>query len=186
MDKKIIRKEVLKKRDKNSRSEITQKSSVIFEKITKTEIFAKAKSIMTFVSFGSEVDTGDFIYKCLSLGKEVSIPYIKYAKNSIMIASRLYDINDLVKGYMDIPELPKGKVEEVDKEKMDIIITPCVCFDFKKYRVGYGKGFYDRFFVGCNAVKIGVCFDECIVESIDIDEYDVSADMVVTDKRIFI
>ena len=103
-----------------------------------------------------------------------------------MIASRLYDINDLVKGYMDIPELPKGKVEEVDKEKIDIIITPCVCFDFKKYRVGYGKGFYDRFFVGCNAVKIGVCFDECIVESIDIDEYDVSADMVVTDKKIFI
>lgn len=186
MDKKTLRKEILNIRDRNSRSEITQKSSSIFEKITKTEIFAKAKSIMTFVSFGSEVDTGDFISKCLSLGKEVSIPYIKDAKNSIMIASRLYDINDLVKGYMDIPELPKGKVEEVDKEKIDIIITPCVCFDFKKYRVGYGKGFYDRFFVGCNAVKIGVCFDECIVESIDIDEYDVSADMVVTDKKIFI
>lgn len=186
MDKKTLRKEILNIRDRNSRSEITQKSSVIFEKITKTEIFAKAKSIMTFVSFGSEVDTGDFISKCLSLGKEVSIPYIKDAKNSIMIASRLYDINDLVKGYMDIPELPIEKVEEVDKKSIDIIITPCVCFDYNRYRTGYGKGFYDRFFVGCNAVKIGVCFDECIVESIDIDEYDVSADMVVTDKRIFI
>lgn len=103
-----------------------------------------------------------------------------------MLASRLYDVNDLVKGYMDIAELPLEKLEEVEKKDIDIIITPCVCFDYNKYRVGYGKGFYDRFFIGCNAVKIGVCFDECVVESIDIDEYDVAADMVLTDKRIFI
>jgi 5-formyltetrahydrofolate cyclo-ligase len=186
MDKKTLRKEILAIRDKNSHDEIILKSSIIFEKITKTEIFEKAKNIMTFVSFGSEVDTSSFISLCLSLGKNVSIPYIKDAKNSIMLASRLYDVNDLVKGYMDIAELPLEKLEEVEKKDIDIIITPCVCFDYNKYRVGYGKGFYDRFFIGCNAVKIGVCFDECVVESIDIDKYDVAADMVLTDKRIFI
>ncbi|EJP26135.1 5-formyltetrahydrofolate cyclo-ligase [Peptostreptococcaceae bacterium AS15] len=186
MDKKTLRKKILTERDKNSHDEIILKSSIIFDKITKTEIFENAKNIMTFVSFGSEVDTSKFISLCLSLGKNVSIPYVKDAKNSVMVASRLYDVNDLVKGYMDIPELPLEKLDEVDKTEIDIIITPCVCFDVNRYRVGYGKGFYDRFFIGCNAVKIGVCFDECIVESIDIDQYDVAADMVVTDKRIFI
>ncbi|EFM39975.1 5-formyltetrahydrofolate cyclo-ligase [[Eubacterium] yurii subsp. margaretiae ATCC 43715] len=186
MDKKTLRKKILTERDKNSQEEIILKSSIIFDKITKTEIFEKAKNIMTFVSFGSEVDTSKFISLCLSLGKNVSIPYIKDVKNSVMVASRLYDMKDLVKGYMDIPELPLEKIDEIDKRDIDIIITPCVCFDVNRYRVGYGKGFYDRFFIGYNAVKIGVCFDECIVESIDIDQYDVAADMVVTDKRIFI
>ena len=97
---------------------------------------------MTFVSFGTEVDTSSFISLCLSLGKNVSIPYIKDAKNSVMIASRLYDVKDLVKGYMDIPELPFEKLDEVDKRDIDIIITPCVCFDYNRYRVGYGKGFW--------------------------------------------
>ena len=186
MDKKTLRKEILSIRDRNSRDEIILKSSIIFKKLTKTEIFEKAKNIMTFVSFGTEVDTSSFISLCLSLGKNVSIPYIKDAKNSVMIASRLCDVKDLVKGYMDIPELPFEKLDEVDKRDIDIIITPCVCFDYNRYRVGYGKGFYDRFFVDCDAVKIGVCFDECVVENIDIDEYDIAADMVLTDKRIFI
>ncbi|MBF1051559.1 MAG: 5-formyltetrahydrofolate cyclo-ligase, partial [Peptostreptococcaceae bacterium] len=73
-----------------------------------------------------------------------------------------------------------------DKKDIDMIITPCVCYDYQKYRVGYGKGFYDRFFDNISPYKLGICFDECIVEKIDINDYDVAVDMVITDKRVFI
>ena len=184
MDKKILRKEILKKRDEIT--DIKEKSKIIFDKIKKLDIFEKSENIMVFASFGSEVDTYDFIKYCIHIGKTVSIPYVQDVKNSIMIATRIKNIDDLIVGYKGIREMPKDKIVQIDKKDIDMIITPCVCYDYQKYRVGYGKGFYDRFFDNISPYKLGICFDECIVEKIDIDDYDVAVDMVITDKRVFI
>lgn len=184
MDKKILRKEILQKRD--NIQNIKEKSSIIFEKIKKLNSFKNAKSIMLFASFGSEVYTYDFMRQCISMKKIVSIPYVKDAKNSIMISTKLESIDDFVSGYKGIMELPKEKIIEIDKKTIDVVITPCVCYDYARYRIGYGKGFYDRFFTDINPYKIGICLDECIVDKIKTDEYDVPVDIVITDKRVFL
>lgn len=184
MDKKILRKEMLKKRDELTN--IQEKSKIIFDKIKKLDVFEKSKNIMVFASFGSEVYTYDFINDCIDMGKIVSIPYVQDSKNSIMIATRIKNIDDLVEGYKGIKEMPEEKIIEIDRKDIALIITPCVCYDYQKYRVGYGKGFYDRFFDSISPYKIGICFDDCIVEKIDTDEHDVPVDIVITEKRVFI
>ena len=78
MDKKILRKEILKKRDEIT--DIKEKSKIIFDKIKKLDIFEKSENIMVFASFGSEVDTYDFIKYCIHIGKTVSIPYVQDVK----------------------------------------------------------------------------------------------------------
>lgn len=63
---------------------------------------------------------------------------------------------------------------EIQENQLDLVITPLLIFDEKGYRVGYGGGFYDRFFQKCkkNVLKIGVCFHESIEKISDINVHD--------------
>jgi len=86
----------------------------------------------------------------------------------------------LIENKWGIPE-PKGAIE-CDVKKIDIVIVPLLAFDAKGYRVGYGKGYYDRFLADCreDVLKVGVSFFEAISEIEDIDQYDIPLDYVIT------
>ncbi|MBS6062707.1 5-formyltetrahydrofolate cyclo-ligase [Criibacterium bergeronii] len=183
MTKKELRKQMLSIRDNLTQEEIDKKSEIIIKKLENEEVFKKADTIMLFASFGSEVNTHNLIKKCIDMGLVVCLPYVENAKESIMKATAIKSFDNLEHGYKGILEVKKELIEEIDPAKIDLIVTPCVCFDLQKYRVGYGKGFYDRFFGKTKAYKIGICFDECIVEKIDTNEYDLPVDIVITDKR---
>jgi 5-formyltetrahydrofolate cyclo-ligase len=75
----------------------------------------------------------------------------------------------------------------VAPEKLDIIFVPLVAFDLRGYRVGYGKGFYDRYLVHCrpDAIKIGFSFFDAIEYIEDINEYDVPLNFCITPHRIY-
>ena len=68
---------------------------------------------------------------------------------------------------------------------LELIITPAVAFDTAKFRVGYGAGYYDRFFASLQrkVLKIGVGFDEQVVPEVPREAHDVQLDVVLTDKR---
>lgn len=73
----------------------------------------------------------------------------------------------------------------VDEKLFDVVIVPLLCFDERGYRVGYGKGFYDKFLNKCRAdcLKIGVSFFPP-VENFEINEFDVKLDYCLTPNRI--
>ena len=72
------------------------------------------------------------------------------------------------------------------KNDIDLVIVPGVCFDKEKNRIGFGKGYYDRFLQNANINTIGICFEEQIVENrIPITEYDVKIKKIITDKKIY-
>jgi 5-formyltetrahydrofolate cyclo-ligase len=62
-----------------------------------------------------------------------------------------------------------------------VCITPGICFDKYGYRIGYGKGFYDKFFYNHDVFKIGLCYQECLVDKIEVDDYDIAVDKIITD-----
>lgn len=184
LNKKDMRKHMLFIRDFIKPQDILKRSYIIVNMIKSTEIFKNSKNIMLFASFGSEVFTHDFIKECITMGKNVSLPYIQ---GQDMKISQIYNFDELKKGYKDILEVEKTLIKPFDKYELDLIITPCVCYDLDKYRIGYGKGFYDRFFEGCEDIfKLGICFDECLVEHIEHDELDIPVDMIISDKRVII
>jgi 5-formyltetrahydrofolate cyclo-ligase len=77
--------------------------------------------------------------------------------------------------------------EFIDPQLIDVIFVPLLAFDNKGYRVGYGKGFYDRYLPGCaqDVVKIGFSYFEAIDVIEDVNEYDVPLNYCITPTRVY-
>lgn len=81
--------------------------------------------------------------------------------------------------------IPKTKNPALPRKKFDLIIVPCLAYDRANYRLGWGGGFYDKFLARQpQALKIGVCFDNGLVESgLPRDRHDVPVDRIVTESQ---
>ena len=77
--------------------------------------------------------------------------------------------------------------EPVETGKIDAVLVPLLCFDERGFRVGYGKGFYDKFLNGCRAdcLKIGLNYFAPVEEISDVNEFDVRLDFCVTPDKIW-
>lgn len=92
-------------------------------------------------------------------------------------------MNDLSPNDWGVPEPTIGR--RVRVSEIDLVIVPMLGGDLQKNRIGYGKGFYDRFLSRVDCPKIGLTFDLGIVENgIPVEEYDVSLDKIITEKRV--
>jgi 5-formyltetrahydrofolate cyclo-ligase len=93
---------------------------------------------------------------------------------------------DLVPGKHGIGQ-PSPDCPDLPPEQVDVILVPGIAFDSTCARLGRGAGFYDRFLADprVRAVKIGVAFDEQIVDAVPMDRWDVRLDAVVTPTRVF-
>ncbi len=91
----------------------------------------------------------------------------------------------LVSNRYNIPEPEWGN--QVDPQLIDAVFVPLLAFDQKGLRVGYGKGFYDRFLARCSntVVKIGFSYFEAVEQIDDVDEYDVPLNFCITPERIY-
>lgn len=183
--KKTLRKNILAKRedlDPNYRELASEK---IIQKVMELEEFKRAKTIMTFVSFSSEVDTLTFIDECWKLGKRVATPLAVMKTKELLI----YEINNwkqLQPGVYGILEPIPAKDRLIKPGEIDLVINPGVAFDTELNRMGYGGGFYDRFYHKLNksCIRVAIGFEMQIVEEVPTDQYDIPVDMLITEKRI--
>ncbi len=108
--------------------------------------------------------------------RNASLPVILEKNTSMKFLN--WDTNTkLVKGIFDLP-IPPISSNEITPTT---IIIPCVGFDSKNYRLGYGGGYYDRTLaVFSKARKIGICYSNCRVESIEPNEYDIPMDLIIS------
>jgi 5-formyltetrahydrofolate cyclo-ligase len=77
---------------------------------------------------------------------------------------------------------------EVDIEIIDLVFVPLLAFDEKGYRVGYGRGFYDKYLAGCRSdcIKVGFCYFDPIPLIEDRDQFDVPLDLCITPRNIYV
>ena len=75
----------------------------------------------------------------------------------------------------------------VDPQQIDVIIVPLLIFDKRGYRVGYGKGFYDRFIARCrpDVITIGLSFFEPVEKIEDLNEFDIPLGFCITPERLY-
>jgi len=78
---------------------------------------------------------------------------------------------------------PTGQLFD-SMDSIELIIVPGVAFDIKKNRMGYGKGYYDRFLPKLNAKKMGICFDFQLIEHIPTLSTDIKMDLILTEQRL--
>ena len=93
------------------------------------------------------------------------------------------DISNFEKSSIGVEEPKDNHYEKIDINDIDLVIVPGICFDEEGNRLGFGKGFYDRFLNKINAFSLGICFKEQIVKKtiIPINDFDKKVDLVISD-----
>ncbi|MGN0601781.1 MAG: 5-formyltetrahydrofolate cyclo-ligase [Oscillospiraceae bacterium] len=154
----------------------------IFNKVINLKEYKNSKEILLYVSSEIEVDTymlADYSFKT---GKNVLVPRCLPDSND-MEFYHINDFSDLEKGAFGIFE-PKEYCTEIKNFENPICIVPALSYDERGYRLGFGKGFYDKYLAEFHGIKLGICYENCMSRQLPFDEYDVSADIVVTDKSV--
>lgn len=187
MDKNILRKEILEKRNRLELENKYEYDKVIFQKLINSDIYKKSKKIFTYVSFGSEVDTKKFINYAISDNKDIYVPKTDKV-NKEMLAIKINSLNN-----MDVDKWGILEPKDVDKSKVgdnfDLIIMPGVAFDINGNRIGYGGGYYDKYIsaIKCKSVKLALAYDFQVINKIESEEHDINVDCIITnDKFIYI
>lgn len=175
MDKKELRKKYTKVRADVEDKE--GKDRLIRENLRQLDIYKKAKSVFVFISYKSEVDTRGIIEDILADGKKLLVPLVK---GSEMIAVEVKGIDDLEPNKMGILE-PKSGDEVTD---VDLTITPGLAFDKAGYRLGYGGGYYDKFFAKVDTIRMGIGYSDQYVESLVHEDYDKPLEYLLTEEGL--
>ncbi len=156
----------------------------IFENIVSLAEYRRCALLLTYVSAESEADTHRLIARAFEDGKTVAVPK-SLDKNGNMAFYEIHSFDELKKGYFGIYEPVPEKCGEISLFDGAVCIVPALSYDGKGFRLGYGKGFYDRFLSEhWEMLKVGICYSQCLEESLPHDEYDIPADIVITEISV--
>ncbi|MFT7184047.1 MAG: 5-formyltetrahydrofolate cyclo-ligase [Oceanicoccus sp.] len=185
-DFKTSMKEEIRERTKAKRLAIKEmdrerKSHRIYEKLMSLSEFKEAKNIMIYISSTEEVVTHFMVKRLLQMDKTLYVPKVV---DQTLIACRLDHWEDLDFGSFGILE-PNEVIEIKHPSEIDVIIAPGVAFTKEGARLGMGKGFYDRFMRNYTGLKIGLAYEEQIIEEIPTEDHDVQMDMIITNENIY-
>ena len=184
MLKKNLRLKFSSKRDSLSSSDISDLSISIANKLLEMPIWDfKYYHIFLSIEEKKEIDTS-FLLSILQ-GKDKNIIISKMHGELELVHFLLTDNTLIKKNKWNVPEPVDGI--EIQPTKIDVAFIPLLAFDNKGNRVGYGKGYYDKFLSECknNVLKIGLSFFEASEEISDVLESDISLDFCVTPKKIY-
>lgn len=182
MTKQELRSSILKIRDGLPLAKKDEYDRTIHDRVMSYINEHDIRCVLTYVSFRSEVDTQGIIRSCLDQDIMVAVPKVYGEEIRFHYIS---SINELVSGYMGIKE-PGSDLREWISEAEDlaqtIILVPGSVFDINNNRIGYGKGYYDRFISkNSDLYSAGMAYSFQITERIPTDDWDRPLDMVFND-----
>lgn len=147
-EKREIRKSALRERDSLSPEARKKGDTLLTERILGHQWYYRAEYLLCYVSYGSEISTMEILTEALKAGKKVYVPKVLKDKEPEMAFFRIESLENLTPGYKGIPE-PPGDTERYayasDRAGQTLLLMPGVAFDPFRNRLGYGKGFYDRY-----------------------------------------
>lgn len=185
-EKREIRKKILTLRDGMSSDERKRASLLLTERIAAHQWFYRSDYFLCFVSYGSEISTLDIIEEALKSGKKVYVPKVHCRQDGTeMRFYQIMSIEELKPGYRGIPEPADGSKEYKYSDSVaerTLMLMPGVAFDGYRRRLGYGKGFYDRYLAdrpGLQQRTIAVGYRCQMVEKLPEEETDIRPCQVI-------
>lgn len=185
MLKKELRKKYKELRNQLDQDTIADQSLAIANRVLQLDVWNKIYfHLFLTIEEQNEVDT-EFILQILA-GKDKEIVVSKSNFDTFEMTHFLLTDNTKFRtNSYNIPEPIDGL--EVPASKIDVVFVPLLAFDLNGNRVGYGKGFYDKFLSKCNTavIKIGLSFFEAEDAISDVTNGDVQLDYCVTPNKIY-
>ena len=156
--------------------------ALIRQRIVETEEFQKAETILLYAPVKGEIDLLPLVAVCRRMGKEVGFP-VSMADGSLVFRSPDAGVA-LATGAFGIPEPPAVSKSSTLNEKT-LCILPALSFDPNGNRLGYGKGYYDRFLEKNPCISTGLAFDELVFDEIPKSDHDKKVDIIITPGKEF-
>ncbi|MFH1257678.1 MAG: 5-formyltetrahydrofolate cyclo-ligase [Candidatus Micrarchaeota archaeon] len=175
----LIRNAIKQQRELRSAIKLKKTSLKICDSLISTKEFRTAKTILFYIPIRNEVDTKKAVVAAIRMGKTACAPCIEHGK---LIPRKFYSYSSLEKGVFGIPEPKRGA--RIPPSIIDLIIVPGVAFDLHGGRIGYGKGYFDRFLPTIpKARTIALAHDFQVVGHFRKEPYDVLVEKIITEKR---
>lgn len=174
----------IKKMRKNMHPEYKQECDVaIANEFLRSTSYTRSNVILTYCSTPIEVDTRMIIQAALDDGKRVACPRC-IDSTRYMDFYYINSLEDLKPGSFGVLEPEENKTTLYKGADRPICIVPGLAFDHWGYRLGYGKGYYDRFLADYRGWTVGLCYSACIEYKLPHGRFDRPVDRLITEKFI--
>lgn len=153
------------------------------ENFLSLEEYKSCETLFIYISCDFECDTRKIIEQAFADGKKVAVPKcLNHSGDMEFYYIKSFD--DLETGMYGILEPDEARCEQAVSFDEGLCVVPGLCFDLLHYRVGFGKGYYDRFLRGFRGVSVGICFSKYTINEIPRGAFDTNTDILVTEKFI--
>lgn len=183
--KKRVRNLALARRGALTAEERQEKSLQIEKQVLALPEYEKAQTVMLFLNFRDEVETTPLAEEILRQGKKLVLP--RCAPQGILIPALIRDLKqDIEPGTWGIREPRLKGLEEADPLAIDLVLVPGAAFDRLGNRLGYGGGYYDRFFGRLRPVvpRVALAFATQVLTEVPVDLHDQKMGILVTEEGV--
>lgn len=180
-----VRQACLCQRTSLGEKERKRKSIIIQQLFMDLPEFQSAQTVMLFLNFREEVETTAMAEETLARKKKLVLP--RCAPHGIILPIEVRDLTqDIEPGTYGIRE-PKLSLGVVEPSEIDLIVVPGSGFDRQGNRLGYGGGFYDRFFELLNPLtpRIALGFECQVIPQVPVGKHDALMTMLITENGVY-
>ncbi|MBE6546715.1 MAG: 5-formyltetrahydrofolate cyclo-ligase [Ruminococcaceae bacterium] len=154
--------------------------SALLANLAGHSLFQRAEKILFYYPVKGEPNLLPLVKYALQLKKTVAFPRSDTETYTLSF-HRISELKELSLGAYDIPEPPEAHPMLTDFSDA-LCIVPALAFDRFGYRLGQGKGFYDRFLATFNGTSVGLLYGRFLTDQLPHDQYDRSVDLMITEK----
>ena len=179
-----LRSHYLKLRSKFTSEQIDDFSIEIVNRCLELNLWNKSVYHLFMASEqNKEIDTAHLLSVLQGKDKQIVIP--KILDDHVLEHYLLFDQTPLKMSHWGIPEPQSGI--KINSNQIDVVFVPLLIFDLQGHRIGYGKGYYDRFLAKCRkeTIKVGLSYFDPIEKIDDIQSHDIPIDFGITRDRIY-
>ncbi|MCR5250908.1 MAG: 5-formyltetrahydrofolate cyclo-ligase [Lachnospiraceae bacterium] len=181
MNKQMLRKEYLKRRDHQTETERKERSAAIAKAVFSIELVVQAEDLLLYADFGSEVQTEQIFNTARRMRKRIYYPKVEGNELSFY---RVEDLSELRVGFKGIQEPFMLRHTGGDWIYAAVAIVPATVLGRDGYRLGYGRGFYDRFLSRYPSIfKLGIGYQVQLAEKVPHDSRDVRLNGIITEEE---
>lgn len=177
-DKETLRRELLKAREAFCADELQRWSDLIVQRVVQAAPFVGARCIGCYQPFRGEVDCLGLLEVAFSSDKRVAFPRMRGERLDFVAVERG---GRFTAGRWGVLEPVEGV--EIPLDRLDLVLVPGIVFDRRGYRLGWGKGYYDRTLSQYEGFSLGLGYDFQLFHEIPASEGDQPLDGVVSEKR---
>ena len=182
MTKNELRQKYRALRDSFGEEFINKASYSTSNNLQKIEEFVKADIVLLYYPTKNEISPLPLFEICLKMGKTVAFPVCQKESTTLMF-KKVTSLDMFSPSSFGIFE-PNEECEIIIPTEKTICITPALLFSKKGHRLGYGKGYYDRFLKDFNGISVGFSYSDCVLDFIPHDAHDIPLDMIITESEV--